>query len=67
MKAKLLAELLMQNPEAEVMQNCYTGCLTESLSINESKFIKTGEFCNSNGGQHLDKAGFATKDLIILS
>lgn len=67
MKAGELAKLLLQNPEAEVTQTCYTGCMNQSKAINEIKLIKAGQKCNPNGGDFLDDAGFAKKDILLLS
>lgn len=67
MKAGELAKLLLQNPDAEVTQTCYTGCMNQSKAINDLKLIKEGEKCNPNGGDHLDEAGFAKKDIVLLS
>ena len=67
MKAKHLAELLLQNPEAEVILFSYTGALTESVAISKVRRIRSGKFCNSDGGDHLDKAGFAKTDITALS
>lgn len=67
MKAWQLAELLLKHPDAEVVINEYTGGLTESIAVDEAKLVRQGKFCNGDGGKHLDKAGFAKVDIIVLS
>lgn len=67
MKAKDLAELLMKTPDAIVVHNEYTGGLTPVLSINTITRFEKGSFVTSEGGNNLDKEGYAKVEIVILS
>lgn len=68
MKAKELAKLLMETPEAEVVHYVYTGGDTPLLKINavynEYKGEKSGSY---DKGHFVDNDGIVEEDIVILS
>jgi len=69
MTAKKLASILLQNPDAIVMHNEYTGGDTPCLEINEVIEVKKNQMFMNDGGNHITgypNGGKAKKDLIIL-
>jgi hypothetical protein len=67
MKAKKLAEILLKNPEAEVVHYQYTGGDTPLLEINSTSFEKKGVESESlDGGDFIDKNGKTKCDIIII-
>lgn len=65
MKAKELAEILLQTPEAEVFHEEYTGCTTPLVSIDTVKHSDKGERIGADGGVCI-KNGFVRYEIVIL-
>jgi len=66
MKAHVLAKILMQTPDAEVVHYEYTGGDTPLLKIDTVRHESEGETSESNDGGHFVKDGIVEKDLVIL-
>lgn len=67
MKAKELAAILLENPEAEVVHYQYTGGDTPLLEITEVLLKPKGKNVqHRDGGDFVDKNGIATEDILIL-
>jgi hypothetical protein len=70
MKAKELAKILLENPEAEVVHYEYSGCATPLYVINNISINKKGEQCESYDGGYgdfIDNSDLLLKkDIIIL-
>jgi hypothetical protein len=66
MKAKELAKILLQTPEAEVVHYQYTGCNTPLLSIDTVVFEEKGERTESYDGGDFIKNGKTKCDIVIL-
>lgn len=68
MKAKDLAEILMRNPEHEVVHYQYNGGDTPLLNINNTHVETKGrKSVAMDGGHFINKNGIVEKDIIILS
>ena len=67
MKAKDLAKILLQTPEAEVVHYQYTGGDTPLLKINTVKHEAKGEKTESgDGGHFINDKNIVKQDIIIL-
>lgn len=68
MKAKELAEILLKNPDAIVMQEVYTGCDTPCIEIKRVGFYEAHKPFENEGGEHIkgDRNGIPKKDVIVL-
>jgi len=66
MKAKELAKILLENPEAEVVNYQYMGGYTPLVSIHKAVFEEKGKRTESRHGGDFIKAGFTECDLVIL-
>lgn len=66
MKAKELAKILLQTPEAEVVHYQYIGCDTPLLKIDAVTHESKGEKTESIDGGHFIKDGKCQCDIVIL-
>ena len=67
MKAKELAQILMDTPEAEVVHYVYTGGDTPLLKINATYHQSKGEKSDSiDRGHFVDNDGIVEEDIVIL-
>jgi hypothetical protein len=67
MKAKELAEILMKNPEAEVVHYEYIGGPNPLCIINKVTLELKGTKCTSyDGGDFVGQNNIVLKDIIIL-
>ena len=67
MKAKDLAALLLENPEAEVVHYMYTGGDTPLIEIRKVIFEPKGTKTECHdGGDFIDKNGLTTTDIVIV-
>ena len=68
MKAKELAAILLQTPDAEVVHYQYTGGDTPLRKINTVKHESEGEQTESHdGGDFIGKGNIAKVDIVILT
>jgi hypothetical protein len=69
MKAKELAKVLMENPEAEVVHYQYNGGCTPLMELNDYYIQKKDEDTESpnDGGDFLTEDGKCECDMIILT
>ena len=70
MKAKQLAEILLRNPEAEVVHYQYNGCSDFIFNINKVTTYDKGEKTNKRedfGRTYVHKDCTFKQDVIVLS
>jgi len=68
MKAKELAKILMETPDAEVVHYQYIGCETPLLKINSTTHEMVGQRSKSvDGGHFISENGIVESEIVILS